>query len=809
MRYNKNPLRQARNPNSQLPISEDKVRDIVKNLGIYQPSQELEATIRVVGVATEGMADTDYVDSSIEIVNERINDTNSTVEELEQDVSSNTEDINALNEQLGDLEVAIEQSPGTLADLDNGPPVAVTGDAFPNVLSIDNSRGPVLALNESITDLAQRDEWLKAQIEDTVTNLQSESGAQLIGFKWPIIGSSPATVAAQIIATKVIPFELLGGVGDGNYLTGSGTDNLSAFALAQVAGEAGYTVKFASNAQYKTTAPITIHNMRWIGDADCTPIIFGWFSTTGRPVIGRNTSAERKRASIDGLSIWRCGPNPEHGITIDNMAAFDLRAKIYAVPNSNGGAVSVSAFYSLRRPSEKINIDCYITQSGDYGVQFGDVNDATVAINAKDCYREIFGLEPIIRDVFVIPAASVSGNTITVSNHGLKTGDPLIYSPQGNTAALPRSAYYFAIVLSENTFQVADTQYLARTGVAATVSAWTGSHWIIRCGVTDNITLLPSTFVDDNSVRPPLFANTTGYLILTGNSGGWVGTVNIVSPMVDGRRDATSYITCGIRLEGVQGVTVKDAKIRGCHQGIRILNGNAQNFVNAAGVTLTSVQPIILPGRDNTVIAPVVEDFGQYGIYGQHGPNNFSNVSARSLVAGATAINDQSTFTNVYHGAECYTPNGTTFTYDVGIRGVGIMDMANGRVVDRSSRYYAKTKPYSSRAVISGGVLASMRSALNSNNQYAGTVTVFARSSDITAGETARYVLEVTKAATSVSATVVLIRSSGLTNGAAPNFPSFTFSMVGDDLIPTAVASTSTTNPFYFYVETEGAITYV
>src|SRR3546814_13461380 len=67
-------------------------------------------------------------------------------------------------------------------------------------------------------------------------------------------------------------------VGDGDYLTGAGTDNAAAFALAKLAGEAGYAVKFATGAQYKTTETIRVHNMRWLGDGDCTPIIFGWFA---------------------------------------------------------------------------------------------------------------------------------------------------------------------------------------------------------------------------------------------------------------------------------------------------------------------------------------------------------------------------------------------------------------------------------------------------------------------------------------------------------------------------------------------------
>lgn len=74
---------------------------------------------------------------------------------------------------IASLESQVLDAPGTLSDLDHGAPISVTGEQFPDVLSIDNSRGPVLALNESIADLAQRDEWLKAQTEALDLNLAS------------------------------------------------------------------------------------------------------------------------------------------------------------------------------------------------------------------------------------------------------------------------------------------------------------------------------------------------------------------------------------------------------------------------------------------------------------------------------------------------------------------------------------------------------------------------------------------------------------------------------------------------------------
>lgn len=84
----------------------------------------------------------------------------------------------AADSAIASLESQVLDAPGTLSDLDHGAPISVTGDQFPDVLSIDNSRGPVLALNESIAGLAQRDEWLKAQIEP----VRQPNAAALIGY---------------------------------------------------------------------------------------------------------------------------------------------------------------------------------------------------------------------------------------------------------------------------------------------------------------------------------------------------------------------------------------------------------------------------------------------------------------------------------------------------------------------------------------------------------------------------------------------------------------------------------------------------
>lgn len=125
---------------------------------------------------------------------------------------------------IASLESQVLDAPGTLSDLDHGAPISVAGDQFPDVLSIDNSRGPVLALNESISDLAQRDEWLKVEIEgvsqklsyivDSALSFYSDpkvypNGSRILaktGEAWDVVSTgSFFTHPVSGIGLKVIP----------------------------------------------------------------------------------------------------------------------------------------------------------------------------------------------------------------------------------------------------------------------------------------------------------------------------------------------------------------------------------------------------------------------------------------------------------------------------------------------------------------------------------------------------------------------------------------------------------------------------
>src|SRR3546814_17142139 len=105
----------------------------------------------------------------------------------------------------------------------------------------------------------------------------------------------------------------------------------------------------------------------WSSDVCSSDLIFGWFAAAGGKIISWSQDDDAKSASIDGLTFWRCGPHPEHGIVIDNLSAFRFRGRVLAVQNSVGGATGISAFYDTRRPSPKVSIDAIVEPRGAYG----------------------------------------------------------------------------------------------------------------------------------------------------------------------------------------------------------------------------------------------------------------------------------------------------------------------------------------------------------------------------------------------------------------------------------------------------------
>lgn len=630
-------------------------------------------------------------------------------------------------------------------------------------------------------------------------------------------GDSLQVIVDKFLKLKTIAFESLGGVGDGNRLTGAGTDNADAFDLAQIYGEAGYEVTFHPHKQYKTTRPITVHNMRWVGDEGCTPIIFGWFSTTGKRIIGRNPAADKKNATIDGITFWRCGPNPEHGINIDNMSGFYFRGRVLGVPYCNGGAVGVSAFYTERRPSQNVHIDVYLEQTGDYGVEYGDVQHGTLRVNGKDVWREVIGFEPLMRDVFTLTSANFSDNTFTVTNHGLITGDPIIYHSNGNPTLFEAGTYHFAIVIDANNFKIATTRNMAYKNVPTTTSVtFTGTQYVVRCSIIEDITVESCILNDVDSVKPPLFGNSQGYIVATATSGGWTGNINFNPPQINSmRKTQDGLTTIGIRIDGSSGLTIKEPTVIGCDTSIRVLRGELGNWTDKNGTRITVPTVCTMLPKDNVMTDPVLEDFKVQGIYAQHDATKFIGGIVRSKFSGAIGINDTTnlggtTYTNV--SVDC--PNGTDLVSATAVLAQDLKLLSTGKQIT-SDFNDASARTLKPRAKKSGDAICEIKSTdQNRATAYMGTLEIMVTPNAGTAvadigANKAIYKLQLTKAYSGAAPTLALLSSYGLTTGAGATHPSFTFAMSGDSIIATAVASTSTTANFYFSIKSDGFINFV
>lgn len=214
MRFNKNPLRQARNPNSQLPISEDKVRDIVKNLSIYQPSQELEATIRVVGVMTEGLVDNETFEEAIAETNQTIQDyqdsTDLRFDEVNDKVDSIELDSTSRALGIGTIATVLQPELLTRASLINVTGFYQKGDGGEGTFVYDASQSKSLhnggtIIDPSHTAVPGSVEWYSAQGSGTgvwVRQYKGETKSAWFGARPDVNVNQYPALQSAINSTK-------------------------------------------------------------------------------------------------------------------------------------------------------------------------------------------------------------------------------------------------------------------------------------------------------------------------------------------------------------------------------------------------------------------------------------------------------------------------------------------------------------------------------------------------------------------------------------------------------------------------------
>ncbi|MEN3748068.1 hypothetical protein TPR58_12905 [Sphingomonas sp. HF-S3] len=372
----------------------------------------------------------------------------------------------------------------------------------------------------------------------------------------------------------MIEFETIGGVGDGDPTTGSGTDNARAFARAEAMAQQGYGIKFKSRACYKTTEQINAHDMYWIGDTVSRPIIFGWFSDKGKKIIGRSKGYQPLSVCVIGIKFHRCGPYAEHGIVIDNIKNLYFDIAVTSDPGAQGGAIGISPFYPENRQSRNCYIKAEITNSGDYGVQFGSVNGAVVDVSAVDCYREVIGIEPIVKDSFEVGESDIVENAIFPKDVRLSNAQPILYCRGvGPRGPLVPGKHYFIIENEDRSISLSDSRSSSLQRRKLDLSGVGGSHYFVCAAVVENVFVRSANIVDNQSKKPSLYANTMGYIVVTGNSGGIIDNVKFGEVYIEGNQIFSKSRSIGLYVQGVQNLTIDNVKVRGCDDGIVVGDG--------------------------------------------------------------------------------------------------------------------------------------------------------------------------------------------------------------------------------------------
>ncbi|KQV33152.1 hypothetical protein ASE37_19005 [Rhizobium sp. Root268] len=606
---------------------------------------------------------------------------------------------------------------------------------------------------------------------------------------------------------RVVSFEALGGVGDGNYSTAAGTDNANAFALARTMGLLGYAVQFKTGAQYRTTAEIVIHdNMNWMGDDGYTPIIFADFATSSKRIVKAPTSGSQiKNVSIRGLTFWRCGANPEHGLLLDNIDGLFLDVAVRAVSGALGGAIGVSAFYPENRPSKNCYVYAHLEQAANFGIQYGNVDGGEMQVlSAKNCHREVVGLEPYALGKYDFTSSNVASDIISLTSHGLSTGDPVIYDRNGNTAITnlaSRAAYYFVIRVDSGRIRLAATREDAMAGTYLTLSAPSGTHRLYRCGVLRGITVLPTQIATGDTAAG---GTSTGVVIIAASSGGYHEGITLCAQGIIERNPTSG--SHGIGVYGAHGVSILGADITGAKsRAISIVAGTVNSIRDATGdISPTNALQV---NADVTVIAVNAKEFGTAGIYVDNSRCIVELCDLRSAVSGAKGIVFTAAAENLgsiarLNKALCPNTSGSPFTVVKGLQNIDLNDF--GTIVDD---YIARRlqSGYSVKTLAGASVtLGSLKNQASNTTTYMGKITVLSRQSDLNSANNARYELAISKPNSGATPTVAVLNSQGLTAGGGTSHPSFTFSIVGDDLVATPVASTSTSLTFMHFIETHG-----
>lgn len=654
----------------------------------------------------------------------------------------------------------------------------------------------------------------------------------------------------------IVAIEELGGVGDYNPVTRTGTNNDAAFALA---AQRDVRVQLRPGGRYMTKSTIRPWDrMAIIGDPGYTSAIYGNFDTPagggyhGQRVIGSDHSNPTilRNLVLYGFAVVRDGPAPEHGVLLDNFDGLYADIDVFATSEPLGGAFGVSAFYPDCRPSRNAFVRLNrVTYGGNFALQFGNVDSGSMELgNSEFCHREVIGLEPYALGKYRFQASAVAANVLFWPGHGKATGQPLIYSYEGSVpfpGLASKTSYYFVIRVDADHVRIAASKEDALAGVSIAFGAPGASthyHAFIVCGVLRNVKVKQSN-VDTGDVGAG--GSGTGSIIITATSGGYHEGIDLSGMTVIERNPTSGSIAIAIFgakgwvINGLTAVGQKSriiAAVRGFVQGIRDatgdIGGKAQDGVTDVGIEV----------RCEGVIRNIVgREFRDTGIKIQ-GDVIVENADLRSTVATGPAI----TMMNTSHvsgggfirNCTVKVPHPNPFAVVATVETIDpvtnvkttVNDVISGRIVrqtgcknlndERSSldwiskRRTRQTILKTVANVAAAGTadagkstIATMTSSDEnlSTTCFSGRVRITARQTDSTNTNVATYELSIIKAFGAGATGVTLLNSQGLTTGGGVSHPSFVFGVNSVGALAAAVVgSTSPVNPWYFDIEISG-----
>lgn len=650
--------------------------------------------------------------------------------------------------------------------------------------------------------------------------------------------------------------EELGGAGDYDPVTRTGTNNDNAFALAATLG---VRVQLRPGGRYMTKKTIRPWDrMAIIGDAGYTAAIYGNFdvpagggyhgqrvigSDPGNPIIFRNLV-------LYGFAVVRDGPAPEHGVLLDNFDGLYVDIDVLSTSSTPlGGAFGVSAFYPDCRPSKNAFVRINrVTYGGNFALQFGNVDTGSMELgNAEFCHREVLGLEPYALGKYRFQASAVASDVLSWPAHGKATGQPLIYSYEGSVpfpGLASKTSYYFVIRVDADHVRIAASKEDALAGVSLVFGAPGASthyHAFIVCGVLRNIKVKQSN-VDTSDVAAA--GSGTGSIIITATSGGYHEGIDLSGLTVIERNPTSGSI--GVAVFGAKGWVINGltaigqksfiiAAVRGFVQGIKDatgdIGGKAQDGVTTVGVEV----------RCEGVIRNVMgREFLNTGIKIQ-GDVIVENADLRSTVATGPAI----TMVNTSHVSgggfirDCtvkvphLNPLAVITIVDTTDPVTGAktsQDVVSGRIVrqagcknlndERSSLdWFSKRRTRQTLLKTIGNIAAAGTADANktaiatmmssdenaSATCFTGRVRITVRQTDSTNTNVASYELSVMKSYAAGTTAVALLNSQGLTTGGGASHPSFVFGINSAGALAAAVVgSTGAVGPYYFDIEVSG-----